>query len=73
MNEKELATVLAALRHWQDECDSFKFSDDVHLLTSGEIDGLCERLNIYESCCRDHDLQANDGLDACLCCGEDIG
>jgi len=45
MNEKELVTVLTALRHWQDECDSFEFSDDEHFLTSDEIDLLCEDLN----------------------------
>ena len=81
MNEKELATVLAALRHWQNvsmvKYKSIYFGD-VEPMTDDEIDELCEKLNtdhdpMTERCCRNHELQANDGLEDCLCCGERIG
>jgi hypothetical protein len=50
---RELATVLAALRCWQQRLDDSEgkapirnhFDDTVTPLTAGEIDGLCERLN----------------------------
>jgi hypothetical protein len=56
LSERELATVLAALREWQgiligEEPDAVDIdliaSDDGHLdpLTFTEIDELCERLN----------------------------
>ncbi|MDA8350110.1 MAG: hypothetical protein M0038_15150 [Pseudomonadota bacterium] len=52
MNARELATVLAALRYWQQDLAandappiSEEFFDDCEPLTSEEIDGLCERLN----------------------------
>jgi hypothetical protein len=50
LTDRELATVLAALRYWQDELDA---NEDVPIpehfaehapLTAEEIDGLCERL-----------------------------
>ena len=55
-SDRELATVLAALRYWQrDLIDSAKqgnnltspehFTDTVMPLTFDEIDDLCERLN----------------------------
>jgi hypothetical protein len=52
MNERELATVLAALRYWQqDLTDNHEgpisqehFADQTPL-TMEEIDELCERLN----------------------------
>ena len=52
LNERELATVLAALRHWQQHIqrtgtavrDSSHF-EDVEPLTPEEIDRLCQRLN----------------------------
>ena len=55
MNEKELATVLAALRYFQ-KCDfnrtakkhMFDHFDDVEPMTNDEIDELCEELNTVE-------------------------
>jgi hypothetical protein len=52
LSDRELATVLAALRYWQDEmrpgdvplCYPEHF-EDVTPLTTDEIDSLCERLN----------------------------
>jgi len=53
MNEKELATVLAALRNWQevvDEHDRLDFPHflDIEPLSDDEIDTLCEKLNTEE-------------------------
>lgn len=52
LSERELATVLAALRYWQqdladnDECPiSEGHFEDHDPLTVDEIDDLCERLN----------------------------
>ena len=52
MNGRELATVLAALRYWQQDLEandgppiSGEFFADCEPLTSEEIDELCERLN----------------------------
>jgi hypothetical protein len=53
VNERELGTVLAALRHWQRETDwGMRWQDDIasdigkfEPLDDGEIDKLCERLN----------------------------
>lgn len=53
LTPQELATVLAALRHWQHTiCSqgdgaarSFPHFEAVPPLTSDEIDDLCERLN----------------------------
>ena len=55
---RETATVLAALRRWQDELrrqaadltDDDRHFDDVTPLTSDEIDGLCDWLNAAEPC-----------------------
>ena len=55
-DSRELATLFAALRHWQatDSADTEKFNaiaadGDVHAaLTNEEIDGLCERMNFTE-------------------------
>jgi hypothetical protein len=52
LNDRERATVLAALRYWQDEtspheghtCDPEHF-DGLAPLDAAEIDALCERLN----------------------------
>ncbi len=54
MNNKELATVLAALRYWQDNTPNndermcyehfLPISADVRPLTDVEIDDLCEKL-----------------------------
>ena len=49
----ELATTLAALRHWQKElqregtafADGFPYFSDETPLSVGEIDALCDRLN----------------------------
>ncbi len=53
MKGRELATVLAALRYWQQDLEandappiSGEFFADCEPLTSEEIDGLCERLNM---------------------------
>jgi len=55
LTDRELATVLAALRQWQMDCEANpdELSDSVHFethqpLTSAEIDDLCERLNLEE-------------------------
>jgi len=52
MTKRELATVLAALRYWQQDLEasdappiSEEFFADCEPLTSEEIDELCERLN----------------------------
>ena len=52
MTNKELATVLAALRYWQQDLEandappiSEEFFADCAPLTTEEIDELCERLN----------------------------
>ena len=54
LSDRELATVLAALRYWQSKLDEHLAPVDldhfaeVDPLTSGEIDDLCERLNTRE-------------------------
>jgi hypothetical protein len=52
MKKKELATVLAALRYWQQDLEaneeppiSEEFFSDTEPLTSKEIDKLCRKLN----------------------------
>lgn len=53
LSERELATLLAALRRWQQDleanADSFvdmdHFDERIMPLASEEIDELCERLN----------------------------
>lgn len=57
LNSRELATVLAALRHWQDRTPAFEPVDSIATdagrfaqLNRAEIDALCERLN-----CEDDD------------------
>lgn len=55
---RETATVLAALRAWQNELrrqateltEDYCHFDDVTPLTSDEIDGLCDWLNQAEPC-----------------------
>ena len=55
LSEKELATVLAALREWQVSkiaktalvSEYSDYFDGVGVLTDDEIDELCERLNQY--------------------------
>lgn len=52
LNDRELATVLAALRLFQeqdadDRADSEYFAD-VKPLTDDQIDALCERLNLAD-------------------------
>ena len=56
MTNQELATVLAALRYWQQDLEandappiSEEFFADCEPLSSGEIDGLCERLNVHSA------------------------
>jgi hypothetical protein len=53
MSERELATVLAALRYWQQDLNANDSPpiDGEHFaecepLSSEEIDALCERLNL---------------------------
>lgn len=53
LSDRELATVLASLRYWQDEMARYDQStlehfQDVTPLTVAEIDELCERLNTGE-------------------------
>jgi hypothetical protein len=56
MNERELATVLAALRYWQDKLINghnvvvlmLPHFETCTPLTIDEIDDLCERLNVEE-------------------------
>ena len=54
LNDRELATVLAALRYWQQNLANNQdqgpispdhFDDKITPLTVDEIDALCERLN----------------------------
>lgn len=52
LTERELATVLAALRYWQDEMSPYASAtaypehfDGVEPLNSREIDDLCQRLD----------------------------
>ena len=53
LTPRELATVLAALRHWQQQlareglpfADGFPHFSDETPLSVDEIDALCERLN----------------------------
>jgi len=52
LSERELATVLAALRHFQETIDVEERADseyfaDVQPLTDPQIDRLCERLTGY--------------------------
>jgi hypothetical protein len=53
LTNKETATVLAALRYWQDETrdypelmDDFDHFEDIEPLTDQEINDLCERINL---------------------------
>lgn len=52
VTSRDLATILAALRHWQStvkngERDKFPhFSKEIEPLSDDEIDTLCELLNI---------------------------
>jgi hypothetical protein len=69
MNERELATTLAALRYWQqdmidiqDQDEDNWMADSTHFekhqpLTVEEIDALCEKLNAPES--EPHELVRN--------------
>ena len=61
MKGRELATVLAALRYWQQDLEandappiSEEFFADCEPLTSEEIDSLCERLNTQSAAWRAH-------------------
>lgn len=56
MTDRELATVLAALRYWQYESTEYQRTYGAHFtdendeprwapMTDAEIDALCERLN----------------------------
>ena len=58
LNERETATVLAALRYWQQDLikngpenciNEEHFSDMIEPLTPEEIDGLCERINCEDA------------------------
>jgi hypothetical protein len=54
LNDRELATVLAALRYWRanvDECDreDYDWFANDKPLDDEEIDELCERINTCES------------------------
>lgn len=51
LSDRKIATILAALRHWQatvndDERNAFPhFYEDIEPLSDEEIDALCELLN----------------------------
>lgn len=52
LTDKELATVLAALRYWQDDLEEnnghpaiLEYFEEVDPLSVDEIDELCEKLN----------------------------
>ncbi len=53
LSARELATMLAALRHWQQKlergglafADGFQHFADAEPLSVAEIDNLCDRLN----------------------------
>ena len=59
LHPRELATVLAALRHWQHQlarqglalADPFPQFDDELPLSMEEIDSLCDRLNDSDTLC----------------------
>jgi hypothetical protein len=59
LTSRELATVLAALRHWQQQlaregrafADGFPHFVDEEPLSVAEIDTLCDRLNDIDACC----------------------
>ena len=59
LDPRELATVLAALRHWQHQlarqglalADAFPHFADEPPLSMEEIDSLCDRLNDFDSPC----------------------
>ena len=61
LTSRELATVLAALRHWQQQlpregvafADGFPHFSDETPLSVDEIDALCERLNQSDADPRD--------------------
>lgn len=50
--DRDMATILAALRHWQstvndDERNAFPhFAEDIEPLSDEEIDALCELINV---------------------------
>lgn len=54
--DREIATILAALRHWQAtvndaERDVFPhFYEDIEPLSDEEIDALCELMNTESEC-----------------------
>jgi hypothetical protein len=71
LSERELATVLAALRHWQQavpEKDAHAYSPlhfaSVQPLSRSEIDTLCERLNSGDAI--DHFRDAIDQIRSIL-------
>lgn len=72
INERELATVLAALRSWQERGDPggfySEYFEEYEPLSEDEIDDLCERLNCsdlidealeYEAEAFDNDEEVN--------------
>jgi hypothetical protein len=68
VNNRELATVLAALRYWQNDLDDEGITEgfaDYFIehtrLTAEEIDNLCEQLNGNE--CHDELVTALDAFD----------
>lgn len=87
INERELATVLAALRYWQTdlEANDGEVIDAEHFqqhspLTVDEIDKLCERLNLDDSdhpkscpcrCHRERRLQFFESLCKCNTANKD--
>lgn len=52
LSDREVGTILAALRYWQRSAYSgrsgLEISEDDALLTAGEIDDLCERINLVD-------------------------
>jgi hypothetical protein len=51
LSDREIATILAALRHWQATVNNAErnafphFTEDIEPLSDEEIDALCELLN----------------------------
>lgn len=70
LNDRELATVLAALRYWQNDLDDPSLTEgftdhfaSVSRLDTSEIDLLCERIN-SDTACEADDRGIDDDADA---------
>jgi len=73
IDERELGTILAALRHWQETSSRDELLDIAtnggrfNPLTPGEVDAFCERINTKEAAVSERVLQLE-----CPDCGEGL-